>query len=182
MEKIWIYIDWRNFELWVMELLWIKNKNELEKIHKIIDLDIFIKKISIEKTIIYKNFYRWIPKPSLFSKEICKNVGIFVNGLTKKWFKIYKWHFTRKKSEKWVDVRLALDIVRDSRNKDINIVFLFSNDTDLLEAIKDAKLHWVEIYHCIFKIDSKVYYPNNALSVNSHKRLILNRQLLESKI
>jgi uncharacterized LabA/DUF88 family protein len=36
---------------------------------------------------------------------------------------------------------LALDIVRDSRDKKIDIVFLFSNDTDLVEAVKDVKIH-----------------------------------------
>ena len=103
-------------------------------------------------------------------------------NIFKKWFKIYKWHFTRQKAEKWVDVRLALDIVRDSRDKKIDIVFLFSNDTDLLEAIKDAQSHWVKVFHCIFKVKSKLYSPNRALSVNSDQKLILNRQLLESKI
>ena len=102
--------------------------------------------------------------------------------LSKKWFHVYKWHFTQLRAEKWVDVRLALDIVRDARDKKVDIIFLFSNDTDILEAIKDAQSHGVQVFHCVFKVDSQVYALNIALSVNADKRLILNRQLLESRV
>lgn len=34
----------------------------------------------------------------------------------KNWINIYKWHFTKERVEKWVDVRIALDMVRDSRD------------------------------------------------------------------
>jgi uncharacterized LabA/DUF88 family protein len=34
---------------------------------------------------------------------------------------------------------LALDLVKDARDKKVDIIYLFSNDTDLIEAIKDVK-------------------------------------------
>ena len=72
-------------------------------------------------------------------------------------------------------------MVRDARDKKVDIIYLFSNDTDLIEAVKDVKTHWTKIYHCIFKFQNeKCYKPNNALSVNSDQRLILNKQLLNN--
>ena len=105
-----------------------------------------------------------------------KNVDFVENGIN-----VYKWHFTLQKAEKWVDVRIALDMVRDARDKKVDVIYLFSNDTDLIEAVKDVKTHQVKIYHCIFKSENEKWYKaNNALSVNSDKRLILNKQLLNN--
>ncbi|MDQ7008826.1 MAG: NYN domain-containing protein [Candidatus Gracilibacteria bacterium] len=180
MKKVGIYIDGRNFELGTMGLLGIENTNNLEELHSKFDINLFIQKITINKQVISKNYYRGIPKINYFSENLCKNVNISINKLIKKGFYVYKGNFTRTRSEKGVDVRLALDIVRDSRDNKIDIVFLFSNDTDLLEAIKDARGHGIKVFHCVFKINSKLYSANNALSVNSDNRLILNQQLLES--
>lgn len=180
MKKSWIYIDGRNFEIWILNLIWADLNKEFNKIYNF-NLNSFFENISNNSEIVVKNYYRWIPKSNLFRKEIVKEVGIFANYLVKTGLKLFKWHFTYQKAEKWVDVRIALDLVRDARDKKINIIYLFSNDTDLIEAVKDVKTHWVKIFHCVFNIHNwKWYKSNNALSVNSDKRLILNKQILES--
>lgn len=179
-KKCWIYIDWRNFEIWVFNTLWLDVNKSFDDIYRL-NLDKFLSEITLDSENIFINYYRGIPGNNLFEEKIVKEVWKYINYLIKLWIKVYKWHFTFQKAEKWVDVRLALGMVRDSRDKKIDIIYLFSNDTDLIEAIKDVKTHWIKIFHCVFKTkNDKWYKPNNALSVNSDKRLILNNQLIKN--
>lgn len=94
---------------------------------------------SIEKNVFWHNF--WVKKLS-FHRNMDSRVDVFTAQL----------HYNNNAaSEKGVDIRLALDLVRAARKNLCDVAVLFSRDTDFgevaqeIRAIADENNRWIKI-------------------------------------
>ncbi len=83
-----------------------------------------------------------------------------------------------KMAEKGVDVGLAVEMVSDSYNSDVEKQVLLSSDIDLLPAIKSAKHNNKEFYYVAF--EGRQVYAISAYAKET--KFVSNKTLLEAFI
>ncbi|MBR3595341.1 NYN domain-containing protein [Candidatus Saccharibacteria bacterium] len=121
------------------------------------------------KNYLAKNNIKYIPKGSLKVRitDECKNCG----------------YIDYKFQEKGVDVGLAVDLVRDALEHNVDHIILLSSDTDLLPALqivkeKNIKLSYIafkkQVTVSLAKIADQVFYLENQQVINAYLKS-LNR-------
>lgn len=70
--------------------------------------------------------------------------------------------------EKGVDVKIAVDLVADSCDKNITTAILCSSDSDLQSAVKEIKSRKIEIIYLGFELN-----PNKGLSYTTNRTILI---------
>lgn len=83
----------------------------------------------------------------------------------------YLLDYSGRFMEKGVDVRLAIDIVTMAYEKQYDIAFVVSSDTDLIPAIQKAKLRTREVVHIGFE-----HQPSLALIRYANRTRVITRK------
>ncbi len=78
-------------------------------------------------------------------------------------------------SEKGVDVRIAVDILRGALKNEYNICYVISSDTDLIPAIKEARDVGKQIIYVGFE-----GIVSRAMSLNCSKSVIISKKMLDA--
>ncbi|MEN8252926.1 MAG: NYN domain-containing protein [Patescibacteria group bacterium] len=186
-KKTILYIDSENLKFYIKKVFrQSKIKNEIEDIDFNFLFDSVLKDVKIDKKRFYSaklHFSKNSPKKSkdLIQKQralkaklensefdfiIGGNVRgqvIKVDGKTKTIFR-----------EKGVDVRIAVDIVKETCENKINRIILCSSDSDLQPAVYEAKKKNVEIIYLGFELN-----PNKGLIYTTNRTILLrNSEIL----
>jgi uncharacterized LabA/DUF88 family protein len=80
--------------------------------------------------------------------------------------------------QKGVDLKLALDLITQSRNKAAEVVYLVSGDDDLSEAVEEAQHHGVQVISLVVPDDQ-----GQAISVSQNLQMTVDQlQLIRTAV
>lgn len=182
METI-LFIDGENFVYKIEEVL--KSKGIKKESIDISSLDfnkIFklpLKDFKISKKIFYSAKLDFYKETSKKSAELIHNQRKLKNNLIKQGFEfITAGHVRGQKvtidrktkfifKEKGVDVRIAVDLVSFSCDKQLKTAILCSSDSDLQPAVKEVRKRGNEIVYLGFEVN-----PNKGLTYTTNRTIL----------
>lgn len=192
MAKTILYVDGENLKHYLKEVL-IKegiseNKTNIENFN----FSSLFKRVLRGFKLSEKRFYaakiRWNKETSKKSEELILKQRIIKTNLEKQGFSFIMGGNVRPQKitnngkvkvifrEKGVDVKIAVDIVTDACDKDVEIAILCSSDSDLQPAVKEAKDRKTEVVYLGFEIN-----PNRGLSYTANRTILIrNSEVIET--
>lgn len=188
MSKCILFIDGENFLHKVKAVLKKegidKNKTDLTSI----DLNkLFaepLKGFNILRKIMYVSRLHFHPETRKKSEELIKFQRKLRNNLVNQGYEFVIAGNVRAQKvgnqivfrEKGVDVKIGVDLVSFSCNKELATAILYSSDSDLQPAIEELKIRGVEVVYLGFETK-----PNKGLTYTTNRTILLrNPEVLEA--
>lgn len=188
MSKCILFIDGENFlhkvEAVLKEEGIHKNKTDLA----LIDLNkLFrqpLKGFTIRRKIIYASRLHLHPETRKKSEELIKFQRKLRNNLVNQGYEFIIAGNVRAQKignnivfrEKGVDVKIGVDLVSFSCNKELDTAILCSSDSDLQPAVEELKKRKVEVVYLGFETN-----PNKGLTYTTNRTILLrNPEVLEA--
>ena len=187
-----LFIDGRNFISKIKSVLNPKNDKNKEIDFSIYNftglLDKVLSDIVIDKKIFYIGRLVRHSKTKEKSDELIERQRKLKNHLEKQGFKVIyagrvrgheetcpKGHKFLTFKEKGVDVRIAIDMITFSRNKEFKTAIIGSSDSDLQSVVRELENQGVERIYLGFEIS-----PNKGLTYTTNRTILIrNSELAE---